>query len=462
MMPLVGAFIVPHPPLIIPEVGRGQQKEIEKTIAAYREVAVRIAEKKPDTIIITTPHSTVYADYLHLSPGSQAEGSFREFGASQVRMNVQYDPAMVASITAMAEREGIPAGTLGERKSALDHATMVPLYFIRQAYPLFQLVRISLSGLSPLSHYRFGKCIAAAIEASGKRVAFVASGDLSHKLKADGPYGLAPEGPVFDREITDAIVHGDFLRFLEFEESFCDAAAECGLRSFLMLAGALDGQAIWPELLSYEGPFGVGYAVAAFTIEGPDDARHFDQIYEEREYARVNEKKSQEDDFVRLARKSLEQYVKTFDRISRPADLSKKLTEAKAGVFVSLHLDGRLRGCIGTTGPTTACIADEIIRNAINAGQHDPRFEPVRASELDRLVYSVDVLGETEPIASMAKLDVKRYGVIVRLKGRSGLLLPNLEGVDTPEQQVDIALQKAGIRADEPYAMERFEVVRHF
>ncbi|MFH0993039.1 MAG: AmmeMemoRadiSam system protein A [bacterium] len=461
-MPLVGAFIVPHPPLILPEVGRGQEKEIDQTIKAYQEVAARIAIAQPETIILTTPHSTVYADYLHLSPGLRAQGSFREFGAPEVVMTAEYDETLVAAITAMAGSEGIPAGTLGERKPALDHASMVPLYFFRQKLPHFKLVRISLSGLSPLIHYRFGKCIAAAIAASGKRVAFVASGDLSHKLKTDGPYGLAPEGPLFDRAVTDAIASGDFLRLLEFEESFCDAAAECGLRSFLMLAGALDGRAVRPELLSYEGPFGVGYAVAAFTLEGPDDSRHFDRIYEERESERVAARKRHEDAFVTLARNALERYVKTFDRLSRPADLPQEMIEAKAGVFVSLHLDGRLRGCIGTTGPTTACIADEIIRNAINAGQHDPRFEPVREQELDRLVYSVDVLGETEPIVSITELDVKRYGVIVRHKGRSGLLLPNLEGIDTPEQQVDIALQKAGIGVKEPYVMERFEVVRHF
>jgi uncharacterized protein (TIGR00296 family) len=111
--------------------------------------------------------------------------------------------------------------------------------------------------------------------------------------------------------------------------------------------------------------------------------------------------------------------------------------------------------------PTRENIASEIIHNAISAGIHDPRFNPVTEDELDDLVYSVDVLGEPEPISSMAELDVRRYGVIVRAGRRSGLLLPDLEGVDSPQEQVAIALQKAGIRPDEKYTMERFEVIRH-
>jgi AmmeMemoRadiSam system protein A len=133
----------------------------------------------------------------------------------------------------------------------------------------------------------------------------------------------------------------------------------------------------------------------------------------------------------------------------------------RAGVFVSLKKDGRLRGCIGTISPTKATIADEIIGNAISAGTGDPRFDPVTKDELASLVYSVDVLGAPESAASMDDLDAKRYGVIVTKGIQRGLLLPNLDGVDTPEQQVDIALQKAGIPRSAPYTMERFEVVRH-
>jgi AmmeMemoRadiSam system protein A len=227
------------------------------------------------------------------------------------------------------------------------------------------------------------------------------------------------------------------------------------------MAGALDGKAIKPELLSYEGPFGVGYAIAAYSILGNDESRHFDEIYERGEQARIEKLKEREDEYVRLARQTLEQYIKYREYIKCPEELPAEMLHEKAGVFVSLKLDGRLRGCIGTIAPTTQNIAEEIIQNAVSAGAQDSRFEEVRADELERLVYSVDVLEEPKPISSIDELDVKQYGVIVNAGRRRGLLLPNLEGIDTPEQQVTIALQKGGIKPSEKYKMERFKVVRH-
>ncbi len=168
-----------------------------------------------------------------------------------------------------------------------------------------------------------------------------------------------------------------------------------------------------------------------------------------------------EDWYVRLARMTLENYVEHGREIGIPEELPEEMLNRKAGVFVSLKRNGDLRGCIGTIMPTTSCIAEEIIQNTVSAGARDPRFYPVQANELPEIVYSVDVLSEAEPIDSLDKLDVKKYGVIVRAGRRSGLLLPDLEGVDTPEHQVMIALQKAGIGQDESFSLERFEVIRH-
>jgi len=298
-MSLIGAFIVPHPPLIIPEVGRGQEKEIQKTIDAYKEVARRIEKLKPDTIIVVTPHSVMYSDYLHISPGEHAVGNFKDFGAPGVQIKVDYDSGFAKRLAEIAENEGISAGILGEKHKELDHATMVPLYFINQYYHDYKVVRISLSGLLPITHYRFGKCILAAAQETEKKILIVASGDLSHKLIATGPYGLSKEGPVFDREVTDAMANADFLGFLTFNADFSEAAAECGLRSFIIMAGALDGKSVSSELLSYEGPFGVGYAVAAFLITGEDENRHFDEILEKKNRLHLEGLKDDEDSYIR-------------------------------------------------------------------------------------------------------------------------------------------------------------------
>jgi AmmeMemoRadiSam system protein A len=163
---------------------------------------------------------------------------------------------------------------------------------------------------------------------------------------------------------------------------------------------------------------------------------------------------------VQLAQKTIEVYVREHKTISPPAELTLEM-QLRAGAFVSLHEHGDLRGCIGTFQPTAPNVAEEIIRNAIHAATQDPRFPPVRASELDDLEISVDVLTEPEPIESEAQLDPKRYGVIVQSGWKRGLLLPDLEGVDTVEYQVEIARRKASIGSREPVQLYRFEVKRY-
>lgn len=461
-MSMLGAVIVPHPPLIIPAVGRGREQEVQATIDAYRTAAEQVAAWEPEVLVITSPHTVMYADYFHISPGRGASGDMSAFGAGQTKLSVEYDAPLRDEIIRRAEAVGLQAGTLGERDPSMDHGTFLPLYFLRETGVDCPILRIGLSGFSPLDHYRLGQCIAQAVDTLGCRAVFIASGDLSHKLRDNGPYGFAPEGPVFDHQVTQAMAEGDFLQFLTMDPILCERAAECGLRSFQIMAGALDGQAVEAKLLSYEGVTGVGYGVATFAITGSDENRHFGEQCEAMERARLAEKKASEDPWVKLARLSLETFVKTGKRLEQlPDDLPAEMTGQTAGAFVSLHAHGQLRGCIGTTGPTTESVAWEIVQNAVSACSRDPRFVPVGVEELESLEYSVDVLGQPEPISSSDQLDVKKYGVIVSCGGRRGLLLPDLEGVDTVEQQIDIARQKGGISSREKYTLERFEVVRH-
>ena len=169
---------------------------------------------------------------------------------------------------------------------------------------------------------------------------------------------------------------------------------------------------------------------------------------------------AEEHPLVQLARAAVEAYVRERRIIEPPAELTPEMQERR-GVFVSLHRQGNLRGCIGTIEPTRRNVAEEIIANAISAATRDPRFPPVTAPELTDLEISVDVLTPPEPITSTAELDPRIYGVIVESGPRRGLLLPDLEGVDTVEQQVSIALQKAWIDPRSPYRMYRFRVIRY-
>lgn len=462
-MAVKGAVMVPHPPLIIPDVGRGQEKAIQATIDAYHEAAKKIASWQPDTVVVLSPHSIMYADYFHISPGTGARGDFGQFRAPQVKIQVQYDTELVEALSQEAEAREIPAGTMGERDSRLDHATMIPLWFLNHYYTDYKTVRIGLSGLPLSQHYMLGQCIQKAAELCGRNIVVIGSGDLSHKLKEDGPYGFQKEGPEYDSRIMEVMGAAAFDQLFDFTEEFCDKAAECGHRSFVIMAGTLDRLAVKAEKLSHEGTFGVGYGVCTYEVEGRAPERNFLRQYEEKIAEEAKRRKESEDAYVRLARQTIEAYIGERKQISIPRDLPEEMYESRAGVFVSLKEEGRLRGCIGTITPVQKNIAEEIIANAISASTKDPRFHPVQPDELDKLVYSVDVLGTPEAITSPDELDVKRYGVIVTKGRKRGLLLPNLDGVDTVEDQITIAKQKAGISTyDDAVQLERFEVVRHF
>ena len=462
------AFITPHPPIAVHEVGKGEEAKAGTTLKAFAEAAQKIADAKPSTIIVTTPHGPVFQDFIYINMKKTLAGDLGRFGAAGVKLSYENNLKLAGEITRLANELGIPCGGLDStliRKfgitEELDHGAIVPLYFVNKLYSSFRLINISIAGLPFKELYRFGSCIGKAVEQSDEEVVFIASGDLSHRLAPDGPYGFNDCGPEFDARLVEYLKVPDPEKLLEFDEGFLQEAGECGLRSFIMMFGALDGFNINSKVYSYEGPFGVGYAVAEFTPAGTVEGESLLDRLDRKDIEKLSEIRSMEDPYTALARQALEMYVTSGTVLSIPDVLPPEMANNKAGVFVSIKKNGRLRGCIGTIMPTRKNIAAEIIHNAISAGTSDPRFSPVEEHELDSLIYSVDVLGEPEPIKSTAELDVKKYGVIVRAGRRSGLLLPDLEGIDTPEQQVAIALQKAGISPEEKYTMERFEVIRH-
>ncbi|MBR5742630.1 MAG: AmmeMemoRadiSam system protein A [Clostridia bacterium] len=461
-MSILAAFMVPHPPMIVPAVGKGTEEQIRETTLAYRRAAREIAALKPDVLIVASPHAVMYADWFHVSPGKRAKGSFARFGAPLVRFSEEYDEELADRISGIAGEEDFPAGTAGERDAELDHGTEVPLWFVRQEYAGGKIVRIGLSGLPLTEHYRRGQIVARAVNETGRRAVLIASGDLSHKLQTYGPYGFSPEGPEYDRRIMDVCGRAAFGELFDFDENFCDRAAECGHRSFVIMAGAFDGLRVRAEVFSHEDVTGVGYGIASFYPEGEDPDRRFLRAYREKTERECREKAGKSDAFVKLARASVESWVLRKETLPVPEGLPEELLARRAGTFVSLHENGRLRGCIGTIAPTRKNVAEEIVMNAVSACSRDPRFPPVGRDELGSLEISVDVLGEAEPVSSPAELDVKRYGVIVSHGLKRGLLLPDLDGIDTVEDQIDVARRKGGIGENEPYKLERFEVVRHF
>ena len=271
---IIKAYAVPHPPIILPEVGRGEERRIENTTLSFQRMAHEIELLAPDTIVLSSPHAPAYADGFYIAGGDGGYGDLRLFGIPHVREEVSLDRTFSERLAVtLADRGIYTTGTM-QGRGGFDHGTLIPLRFIHQRFTDFKLVLLGISWLGSDVHREVGKAVARIAEELKRRVVFIASGDLSHVLKKDGPYGYRPEGPVFDAEIARIFREGDLEALFHFDPAILEEAAECGLRSFQMMAGVLDGAPYESELYSYEGTFGVGYAVASVTpkrIVGDED-----------------------------------------------------------------------------------------------------------------------------------------------------------------------------------------------
>ncbi|MCD1654980.1 AmmeMemoRadiSam system protein A [Treponema zuelzerae] len=451
-------FLFPHPPVILREIGNGREEAARATIDACRKAAGIAASLDTETIVIISPHAPRFSDWIFAYDNRILSGTFERFGAPALALSAFQDTEYLRECVGEFRSLGIASGWPGQELmdridggASLDHGVLVPLYWLRKACPSAALVAIAPAFGTPRQVWKAGSALAAAARSAGRRVCVIASGDLSHKVSAESPYGMAAEGEQFDRLVTGAFESGDFSRLLDLPSSFREAAAECGLDSLLTALGALYAdnglspsdslpQGLRSTLSSYEAPFGIGYAVAGICLSSASCS-----------------------DPVRIARTTIESFVRTGNCPDPSAflKLEKREFPARAGCFVSLKKDGALRGCIGTISPVRETLQSEIMRNAVSACSEDPRFDPVRPEELAELEISVDILSEPEKIASRSQLDPSRYGVIVSSGYKRGLLLPDLEGVDTVEEQLAIACRKAGIGPDEHFDMERFTVERH-
>jgi len=437
---LVFSGIAPHPPIMVPEVGRESIAGVRASIDAMAELTRRVIDSGAESVVLISPHAPLEVDSFVAYEGPRVYADFSMFNAPSTEFSVRVDEDLLNAITAAAASQNYQVSKLVD--DLLDHGTAVPLYFLLRNGWQGEVVALGYSFLSNNDHLRFGSCVARAVDQVGRRVAFIASGDLSHRLRPEAPAGYNPRAHRFDDEVVDALRTNTPERIVEIDQDLRRLAGECGYRSMLVAIGAASELPLHCEVMSYEAPFGVGYLVAQLTsapvamveAEGLPD----------------------------LARRAVETFTLTGEVVD-PVISPEGLLAARAPCFVCLKTrDGELRGCIGTIEPAKDTLAQEIVANAISAATNDPRFNSVRDSELADLVYSVDVLMPAEPTL-MESLDPAIYGVIVEdeSESRRGLLLPDIPGVDTAEQQVDIAKRKAGISPETPVKLLRFKVDRY-
>ena len=424
---------------MVPEVGRESIAGVADSIEAMSELTKRLIESGAESVILISPHAPLEADSFVAYEGPQVSGDFSHFNAPGTNFTMAVDDELLTAIRKVAAAEDYELTTLSEPE--LDHGIAVPLYFLLRNGWSGKVVTLGYSFLSNDDHLRFGSCIRKAVDQVGRRVAFIASGDLSHRLKPQAPAGYNPDAHMFDEEVVDALRSNEPQRIVDIDLNLRRMAGECGFRSMLVAIGASAELPLSCEVLSYEAPFGVGYLVAQLTNQARAETVEISP--------------------PALAREAIETFVRSAKILPTPR--TEGLLSVRAPCFVSLKtLNDELRGCIGTIEAARDTLAEEIIANAISAATNDPRFEPVRPQELSNLRYSVDVLFPPEQTV-MDDLDPSTYGVIVEDESgtRRGLLLPDIPGIDDAKQQVEIAARKAGIRRDEPVRLYRFKVERY-
>jgi AmmeMemoRadiSam system protein A len=471
----VFGVIAPHPPILVPEVGGRQAETAQSTLDALETARLALEAFNPETIVLMSPHAPAAADTLLIDGSARFTGTLSQFG-DPTAYDWNGDPEFAAELLHELEAAGLPVVERSEdprlRSGWLDHGTIVPLSFLDPARKR-RLVVLSLSFLPLAVNRDLGRAVRATAERTGRRIAFVASGDCSHRLTPDAPAGYTPEGAEFDSWLHDTIVRGSLSELAAVDEELEEEAGECGLRSFIAVGGFAGADPVPTRVLSYEGPWGVGYltavvgsaAVASLPGDGgrtvpPQPAEDGAAWPGPSSGAKGGMAGEPESEIVVLARRAIEARVR--DPLARlvPDPLGGAEYPERAGAFVSLHRNGELRGCIGTIAPTAPTLAEEVANNAVEAALHDPRFPPLNESELKGLDVKVDVLHAPES-CTLEDLDPANYGVIVSDRRRRGLLLPDLEGVDDVATQVSIAMQKAGIAPNEHCAIERFKVDRY-
>ncbi len=405
-MPLSFAALMCHAPIVVPAVGGAEARRCRRTTRAMRQVAARAVAGAPDRLVVVSPHAPRHRSRWAAWAGP-VRGDLARFRASQVRADL---PA--ADIGGLLDLPPVPPA------EPLDHGAMVPLAFLVEAGWAGPTAVLALPW-EPGGAEALGRRIA---DLPG-RTALIASGDLSHRLTRGAPAGFHPDAASFDAAFVQALEQGDWTAAAA--PPHRDVAAEDAVESTRVAMGAA-GAPLHAEVLAYEGPWGVGYAEAVLYDPDPTPWAVAWRA-------------------VRAAARG--------ERLWAPSG-----GPPSTGAFVTLHKNGRLRGCIGHLAPTREGLWAELATVGRAAALNDPRFPALGEDELDDLDLEVSLLQPPEPVPGPEALDPARFGCIVTAGSRRGVLLPDIDGVDTVQEQVAICRRKAGIGPHEPVRLERFTV----
>jgi MEMO1 family protein len=267
---LMGA-LSPHPPLIIPEIGGDKRREIKSTINGLESISREIKELNPEILITISPHGPVFSDAISIIDNEEVEGDFRDFGFPEIKFKEKTNLNFIDKLKNNALNVDVEVVSLNLENMnnlnynfSLDHGVLVPLFFLKKTGLDVPIIPLTMGLLEYKMLYKFGKVIQDTLNDMNMDAVIIASGDLSHRLKPGAPAGFNPRGREFDRKLLELLEDEDYEGVLKLESGLVDKAGECGLRPLIILLGSLSGLKCKSEVKSYEGPFGVGYAVVGF------------------------------------------------------------------------------------------------------------------------------------------------------------------------------------------------------
>jgi AmmeMemoRadiSam system protein A len=435
------AVLMCHAPIVIPAIAGTRAADCRATTEAMRETARALVAHEPALIVLISPHAPRRARSIGITFDQTLSGDFARFGHAQVALELPGAPGAAELIALKARAEGIDTHALAGR--ALDHGSMVPLFFVHEAGYRGAVVVTSLPYPGTEIEAALGQALHEAARESVQHWAILASGDMSHRLTRDAPAGFAPRAREFDRGFARALRHGDLRSAIDADPELLDLAAEDVVQSTAVAAAAVQYRAQGTRVFAYEAPFGVGYLEALLFSQNVERALFDDSEHCTPPYA-----------LVEIALSAIDCALRR-EPYTAPA-LAPPWHDARA-VFVTLRSpSGELRGCIGRTEPRFSTLSEEVADCAVSAATRDARMPSVCSAELPALNVEVSVLSEPERIDDLTQLDPQRYGVVVEQGPLRGVLLPEVEGVESGEQQLRITLRKAGITEHSPYHLSRF------
>ncbi len=432
-----------HAPIVIPAIAGERSRQCERTTAAMKRVAFRLVDSTPDVLVVVSPHTPRTSRAWGIVIASRLHGDFGHFGRQDVSLELPgaaREAEMLGSALSQRDVAWAPLPDI-----PLDHGAMVPLHFLQAAGWSGPTLLLAMPGTrGDYAEAAMGEAIASAARASSQRWAVLASGDMSHRLIPGAPAGYDARAHHFDEEFVRALRAKNYRHACSPDPQLRELAAEDVVQSVTVACAAGGWDSVGAQVYDYEGPFGVGYC-EAILLDRTQPPKLLLEVARSalRRHLRGDES---------LGAETRDAAVAAARALQPPWDQARP-------VFVTLRTsDGQLRGCIGELQPSRRDLVSEVAHFAVAAATSDPRFPPVQLEELDDLKVEISVLDTPQPVASRAQLDPDEFGIVVSADGRRGVLLPEIAGVVTVDQQLRIALNKAGIGVDEPYEIERFRV----